>query len=205
MLVGIQGSGKGTQAKKLVQVLGYRLFDTGAELRKIAATDTELGRKIDAIISRGERVPPEYLRDTIIEFIQRNTGFPLIFDGPIRSNEQDKIIRPILGEYCTIQLELDAETAIARLLHRRVDEHTGEVFPGDFPNDINPHTGNRLITRKDDNEAAIARRIRWSLDEYIPLIARWEAEWHTIHKIDARGNIDEIFNTLCLLISSLSQ
>lgn len=41
MLVGIQGSGKGTQARKLVEKFGYQLFDTGSELRKISQQESE--------------------------------------------------------------------------------------------------------------------------------------------------------------------
>lgn len=96
MLVGIQGSGKGTQARLILDKFGYKLFDTGAELRKISASETELGAKIREIIEAGNYVPSEYIRDTISHFIAENSDSPILFDGPIRSKEQDSVIRPIL-------------------------------------------------------------------------------------------------------------
>ncbi len=132
MLVGIQGSGKGTQARRILDKFDYKLFDTGAELRRIAQGDTELGQKIKAIIESGNYVPSEYIRDTIAHFIETNKNSPVLFDGPIRSAEQDKVIRPILGKCVVICLDLSPEIAISRLLSRRIDPETGETFPEDF-------------------------------------------------------------------------
>ena len=56
----------------------------------------------------------------------------MLFDGPIRSDEQDHVIRPILGKFVVIELELDKNIAIDRLLHRRIDPETGETFPESF-------------------------------------------------------------------------
>ncbi len=80
VLMGIQGSGKGTQARKIAEKFGYQIFDTGAELRKIATTDTELGRKINEIIVSGNYVPSEYIRDTIEYFVNTHKNIPVLFD-----------------------------------------------------------------------------------------------------------------------------
>ena len=132
VLMGIQGSGKGTQARKIAEKFGYTIFDTGAELRKIATTDTDLGKKVNEIIVAGNYVPSEYIRDTIEYFVNNHQNIPVLFDGPIRSDEQDRVIRPILGKFVVIELELDKNIAIDRLLHRRIDPETGETFPESF-------------------------------------------------------------------------
>ena len=49
ILVGIQGSGKGTQGKILAEQFGYKIFETGGELRAIAKEDSDLGRKVKEI------------------------------------------------------------------------------------------------------------------------------------------------------------
>lgn len=201
MLVGIQWSGKWTQARKIVEKFWYTLFDAGAELRKEAKTGSELGKKIHALISNWLRVPPEYLRDTIENFISLQSG-PILFDGPIRSIEQDRVIRPILGEVIIIQLVLDTETAMKRMLGRRVDIETGETFPEDFPGNTNPKTGNILTVRDDDTLEAIKTRIQWSIEEWLPLIDSWEKAWYHVEKIDADRSIDEVFSDISRIIVS---
>ncbi len=205
MLVGIQGSGKGTQARRILDKFDYKLFDTGAELRRIAQGDTELGQKIKAIIESGNYVPSEYIRDTIAHFIETNKNSPVLFDGPIRSAEQDKVIRPILGKCVVICLDLSPEIAISRLLSRRIDPETGETFPEDFVWDINPKTGNTLIHRKDDTEEAIQNRIKWSLEESLPLINIWKKDNYEVFHIDANRHIDEVFEEISTLILSLKK
>ena len=194
--MGIQGSGKGTQARKIAEKFGYQIFDTGAELRKIATTDTELGRKINEIIVSGNYVPSEYIRDTIEYFVNTHKNIPVLFDWPIRSHEQDRVIRPILGKFVVIELELDKNLAIERLLHRRIDPETGETFPESFEWNINPKTGNILTTREDDNREAIEKRISWSLNESLPLIEKWKKDGHFVHKINANQPIEKVFEEI---------
>ena len=65
VLFGIQGSGKGTQAKMLAKEGGYVIFETGGELRRIAATDTTLGRTVKSFIDEGKLAPLEVVMDVL--------------------------------------------------------------------------------------------------------------------------------------------
>ena len=56
VLFGIQGSGKGTQAKLLSEKLNLEIFETGGELRKLAKQDSELGKKIKALIDNASHI-----------------------------------------------------------------------------------------------------------------------------------------------------
>lgn len=202
MLVGIQGSGKWTQSRKIIEKYGYKAFDTGAELRKIAKTDTDLGKKIKEIIESGSYVPSEFIRDVIGNFVEENHEFSVLFDGPIRSEEQDTVIRPILGKCEVFCLDLSEEKAIERLLHRRVDPETGETFPENFAGNINPKTGNTLIVRADDTLDVIKKRISWSLQESLPLIEKWKKEWYNVHHIDADNDIEVVFEKISQIIEN---
>lgn len=202
ILTGIQGSGKWTQSKKIVEHFGYHLFETGAELRKITKTNTPLGNEIRSIIDQGHYVPSRYIRDLITHFIETHRGEKILFDGPIRSIEQDTVIRPIIGEFSVIHLKLDPEIAIDRLIHRRVDAVTGEVFSKDFKGDTNPRTGNPLITRADDTPESIKNRIAYSLEETLPLMTVWEKDGHPVYHIDANRSIDTVFSDISSLLQS---
>src|SRR3989338_6078654 len=62
---GIQGSGKGTQAKKLASEFGYDIFEAGGELRKIAASGSELGKTVKSFIDQGHLVPFEIIMQVV--------------------------------------------------------------------------------------------------------------------------------------------
>lgn len=202
ILVGIQGSWKWTQSKKIIESFWYKLFDTGAELRKISKTNSPLWNSIKKIMEEWWYVPSEYIRDTIENFIEKNKNFSILFDSPVRSDEQDKVIRPILGDCIVICLELDKNIAIERLLHRRIDPETGEIFNEKIVGNINPNNWNKLITRKDDNIDAITKRIEWSINESLPLVKSWEKQWYKVYYIDADRDIDIVFDDISKIIYS---
>lgn len=168
----------------------------------MAKNNTDLWKKIKEIIEGGNYVPAEYIRDVIAHFIEANGNNPILFDGPIRSQEQDKVIRPILGKCIVICLDLDPENATNRLLHRRIDPETWETFPENFEGKINPKTGNELIIRKDDNLEAIKKRISWSMGESLPLVDIWKKDWYEVHHINANDDIEKIFQKIEHIIIS---
>lgn len=110
----------------------------------------------------------------------------------------------MLGDFFALHLELNPEIAIDRLLHRRVDAVTGEVFPRDFPLEYNPTTKNPLVIRKDDNPESIKNRIEYSLEETIPIIKEWEKDGIKVYHVDVTQSIDAVFTNLKTFLLSLS-
>ena len=89
-----------------------------------------------------------------------------------------------------------------RLSGRRIDPMTSETFARDFEGDINPKTGNTLITRTDDTPEAIRKRIAWSISDTLPLIEVWKRHGHTIYHINASETEDEIFEQIEKILRS---
>ena len=58
---------------------------------------------------------------------------------------------------------------------------------------MNPKTGNTLVTRADDTEEAIRKRIAWSIGDTLPLIEVWKKHGHAVYDIDASQSEEEIF------------
>ncbi len=202
LLIGIQWSGKWTQARKIVESHWYALFEAWTELRNIAKTDSPLWKEIKWILDAFQYVPARCIRDVIIDFIKNNTGKPILFDSAIRSHEQNDAIESILGNFIVVHLNLEKNIAIDRLMHRRVDPITNEAFPPDFPGNINPNTWNTLITRADDTLEGIQKRIQWSLNETLPLIEIWEKSGHKIYHIDADRTVETVFSDISHIVSS---
>jgi len=132
IFLGIQGSGKGTQAKLLLDK-GYKLFETGAQLRSIAREDSELGKEVKSIIESGNLVSDELVCRLAANFIDSNKESFIIFDGIPRNKQQfDKVV-PMLQEkkvnFKVINFELDADTAKQRMIKRAAIENRTDDTP----------------------------------------------------------------------------
>jgi len=72
VFIGIQGSGKWTQARLLEEKHDFRLFESGWALRVIAEEDSELGRSVKQTIEAGNHVSPEVIEDIMKDILETN-------------------------------------------------------------------------------------------------------------------------------------
>lgn len=201
MLVGIQGSGKGTQARKILEKYqDYILFEMGAELRRFAQNGTPDGEHVRSFLEQWLKAPTEYIVKLTRKFLEDNSWKKVLIDGAIRSKEQNDALEAEWGDFSVIYLDLDEETAVRRLCGRRIDPITQETFPASFSGTINPKTGNTLVVRADDTEDAIRKRIAWSISDTLPLLAVWESHGHTVYRVNANQSEEEIFSQIESLI-----
>ncbi len=123
VLFGIQGSGKGTQAKRLAAEFNYDIFEAGGELRKIAASGSELGQTVKSFIDAGNLVPHEIIMKVVKEAIlSRPKTQKILFDGLPRDLNQMKDFNVIMNdvgrEFRCIHLLLSPEEGMKRILGR---------------------------------------------------------------------------------------
>ena len=124
ILCGAPGSGKGTQSAFISQKYGVQHLSTGDVLRAEIATGSELGKQIDAIISKGNLVPDEMMLGVIENYI---ANLPAdckgtIFDGYPRTVAQaqslDKLLKKYKMDAIMIDLMVDEQLLIQRLIER---------------------------------------------------------------------------------------
>lgn len=120
---GIQGCGKGTQAKKLAAQFGYSIFEAGGALRAIAARATPLGEKVKSYIDEGNLVPHEIIMEVVQDFIANvAAGTQVIFDGIPRDMDQKRDFDTIMTaqgrEFRCVNLVLDEDKAFQRIMER---------------------------------------------------------------------------------------
>lgn len=129
----MQGSGKGTQAKILTEVEGYKVFETGAQLRQLRELDTPLASEVREILAAGNLVSQEVVMSILEEFLRTvPANQPVIYDGIPRNLEQKIAFDQMLEKYdrmpIALQIDLDRETALTRMRERGRDDDTEEAM-----------------------------------------------------------------------------
>lgn len=181
IILGPQGSGKGTQADVLARKFNLEHIETGKIFRKIARQKNNLGRTINRLINiRGCLVPtPQVVRVLEKVLIKVNPSQGLIFDGYPRNLIQAKALGKqfrLLGRRLThvFYLPISRQSTINRLVLRRTCSQCGRTFI--LGKNISsqawrcPKCGGRIYQREDDKPKAIARRLEQYLKQTKPLI-----------------------------------
>lgn len=189
VFTGIQGCGKGTQARILVENYGFTLVEMGQEFRNLVASGTELGNTIKAILDAGEQVNAELGKQIMETVIEKQTAEKIIFDGFIRNDWNKEIFDRVLPDYTAVFFELSEEKAKQRLLGRMFNQTTGETFPYGTTHD--PKTEEELIQRKDDNEESILKRIEEYTTKTLPILKLQKEEGKVV-EINADQAIEKV-------------
>jgi adenylate kinase len=175
LLLGPQGSGKGTQAMRISEAYAIPHIATGDMLRSAMAAETELGRKVKPIYDSGGLVPDGLMIELIRHRLnQDDTENGFVLDGFPRTLPQAEALDPMLREIAkeltvVFVLQLPDDVCIERLTKRA-----------------------QLEGRVDDTPEAIAKRLELYHRETEPLI-----EWYRIRSnvvtIHADRRVNEVF------------
>lgn len=132
-LFGIQGSGKGTQAKIIAERYNLINFETGETCRTLAKEDSELGKKIRDIVEHGDLVSTSIIMEIVEHYISKiPSSQGIIFDGLPRNSEQqvafDAILKKWNRDFLAIRIDLPEEVTIKRLLSRARHDDIPEII-----------------------------------------------------------------------------
>ncbi len=174
LIVGPQGSGKGTQGVRIAETFDIPVVSTGDIFRANIKEGTELGQKVTAILDAGDLVPDELTSEIVRDRLSQDdaeNGF--LLDGYPRNTAQVHHLDEFLsarGEAldAVILLDVPREESIARLRLRAVEQG-----------------------RSDDTEEAIAHRLDIYENETAPIISVYE-ERGIVDRIDGVGSLDDI-------------
>jgi adenylate kinase len=186
LMLGPQGSGKGTQAKLISAQYGVPHIATGDMLREAIANGTELGRQVEPILERGDLVPDHLMISLIRERLMRkDTGEGFVLDGFPRTMAQaealDAMLREIGRELTIVfELQLSDDECLARLLRRA-----------------------QLEGRTDDTPEVVRHRLKLYHQETEPLIEHYRATGNLVG-IHAERSIPEVFSEIQAALDHLS-
>ncbi|MFB3814911.1 MAG: adenylate kinase [Terriglobales bacterium] len=193
ILLGAPGAGKGTQAKRIMEVYGIPQISTGDILRANVAGGTELGKQAKAIMERGELVPDKLVCDMVADrLLQGDCARGFILDGFPRTVAQAQWLDEFLGgkpfenQPCSrlkpvvIEVAVGYNQLLKRLTGRRSCPACGRIYNVYFQPPRVPDTCDvdqtKLVTRKDDAEDVIAERLKAYERQTLPLVEYYKKQ-----------------------------
>jgi len=194
VFIGIQGSGKWTQARLLEEKYDFKLFESWTALREIAKEDSDLWKLVKKTIESWDQISPSVVEDIMTDIIKNKSHWKnSIFDWFVRNEWNKKSADKVLWDYKVVLFELSVEKSKARLLWRMYNPKTSETFPAGTKFD--PQTWDKLEKRADDNEEAILKRIDLYIEKTMPVIEEYRKNWNLI-EINADNCVEWVFNEL---------
>lgn len=210
VLLGAPGSGKGTQAGKLMADRGIPQISTGDMLRQAVAEGTRFGQRAKSIMEAGHLVSDDIMLGIISERLaQPDTDKGFILDGFPRTDQQARDLEELLDQLETpldvaILMDLDFDILMKRLTGRRTCSLTGKLlniyFSPQEELDDCINAGGELIQRDDDNEETIKSRLEVYRQQTEPVVDFYRRRG-TLATIDAEGSIDEVYSRLLQVVA----
>ena len=186
LLFGPPGSGKGTQAERLVKKYNLVHLSTGDMFRYELSNNTELGILARSYMDKGQLVPDSVTISMLEKRVLANKhAFGFIFDGFPRNIVQAEALDALLDKN---------KTSIKALIELVVDED---------------HITERILLRgktsgrSDDNDETIIRKRFNVYKSETEQVADYYAQFGKTHKLNGVGEIDAIFHSICHLINGL--
>lgn len=194
VLVGPPASGKGTQAKILVERLRVPQISTGDMLRAARAAGTPLGKEAEKFMTAGKLVPDEVVIGLVGErFRQDDAKEGFILDGFPRTVPQSEALDRLLeslgqGLDHVVQIDVPRGLLVERATLRRTDVRTGQIYHLKY----NPPPSDAVLDhRDDDREDKVATR----LDQYEAMTAAllpYYEKRGLLRRIDGTGSPNEV-------------
>lgn len=212
VMLGAPGSGKGTQAKLLVEKYKLPQISTGDMLREAVAEGTPLGRQAKVAMDAGQLVSDEIVLSIIQERVTRpdaRKGF--ILDGFPRNLQQAEaldLLLTALGRPLNLALlvAVDVDALIQRLVGRRTCLSCGQMYNVYY---APPHIegrcdacGGRLRHRADDNEETIGNRLR-VFETHTHSVIEYYQQQEKLRTVQGVGEINDIFRAVSKIVEEM--
>ena len=210
LLFGPPGAGKSTQADLLSRKYHFTKFSMGDILREEVASKTALGKRIKKYLNKGILVPDSLIFELVEKFLHEHRNTHILFEGFPRTISQarrlDECLKQ-LGSSVSLALEiyLDREEVFKRLMNRGYCPSCGAIYNFTTNPPKRDHLcdtcGQHLITRSDDSEDIIRKRLMVYADETQKIAQHYDSP-HVYKRIDAKGARHEIFNKIVEIINA---
>ncbi|MGE0322677.1 MAG: adenylate kinase [Polyangiaceae bacterium] len=194
VLLGPPASGKGTQAKRLVDKLGIPQISTGDMLRAAKAAGTALGKEAEKFMSLGQLVPDEVVIGLVNERLDEadaQNGF--VLDGFPRTVPQAEALDAVLAKKSmplttVLEIKVPRDLLVERAVLRRTDVRTGQIYHLKYNP---PPPDAELQHRADDQEEKVVQRLN-DYEAITSALLPYYEQRGLLKQVDGVGELDEI-------------
>ena len=212
ILLGPPGAGKGTQAKRLEDGRGMVQLSTGDMLREAKTSGTEMGKRVSAIMDRGELVTDEIVIGLIDEKLGQGAGGGFIFDGFPRTLKQADALGALMASkgqtlHSVIEMQVDDAALVARITGRFTCGTCGAVYhdqtkPTKVAGTCDACGGTDMKRRADDNAEALKTRLMEYYKKTSPLIGYYYAKGN-LSPVDGLADIDVVAGEVAAVLDRI--
>jgi adenylate kinase len=216
VMLGPPGAGKGTQAERFAREHGIPKISTGDILREAVQSESELGRRVEAVMDRGELVGDDLIIDIARERLSRpDAAGGFVLDGFPRTVPQARALDEIAkdrGPVICVEIQVPDEELVRRVRSRRVCEDCGATADAfeharDEVSERCQHTeacrskGPKWVTRSDDSEAVVRERLKIYWRDTRPMIDYYSSR-PTFRAIDGKQTPEQVRDAVVKAVSS---
>jgi adenylate kinase len=202
ILLGPPGVGKGTQGARLVDELGWVRIATGDLLRSAQREGTELGRKAEDYMDRGELVPDDLIVAMVREHLEKlDPQEVVLFDGFPRTVAQavslDAMLPDVKRKVDGVLLFEAPDDVLFKRISGRRSSPEGRVYNVYFdPPKVEGKcdvTGSELVHREDDKPETVERRLEVYREQTSPVVSYYDAAPSRVMRIRGDGGMEEVW------------
>ena len=204
IFLGPPGSGKGTMAEIVGKEMKLAHISTGDMLRAEMKAGSELGTLAKSYIDKGALVPDQVIIDMMGQRMKQDDAKEgVLLDGFPRTVDQAEALDQIASIDAVVNLEVDVQVIVNRVLARRVCPDCGAVYSTkSHASEKCDKCNGTLITRADDNEETVRERFRVYEEQTAPLIDFY-AKRGKVSNVDGTMPIDEEAAYICEILKKI--
>lgn len=200
ILVGPQGSGKGTQAANIVKEYGLKHLSTGDALRAEIQSGSDLGKEVAELINAGNLVSDDLVNNIIKGAFDTYKEQGLLLDGYPRTQAQAEYLNSVAKVDAILEINISDEEAVRRISARYNCPKCGEIYNtitkppkvvGVCDND-----GAKLFQRDDDKPDEVRKRLADYHAKTEPIIGFFEEKGVAVYHINGEQDFDKVFTDI---------
>lgn len=197
ILYGAPAAGKGTQCELLKKHYNYNHISMGQIFRDLDDS-TEFNRKIHEMINEGILIDDVTTTKLLRNKLKSIENGPIVLDGFPRNLKQAELLDDFFEDYIVINLDIDEDTALKRILGRLNCPNCGKIYNIYFE-ETAPHNsetcdicGVPLIGRQDDNEESFKTRFNIYMNNVKDILNYYQNK-NILYRVDSKNAENEIF------------
>ncbi len=203
ILLGISGSGKGTQAAKLVKKFNLKYIGTGELLRSFVKKESFAAQKLKSELKKGNLVPTWFAFYLWLDELMKVPAHQgVIFDGSPRKMQEAKFLDEVLSWYerdnvKVLFIKVSEQEVLNRISKRRVCSECGEIFiiDDDSKKECEKCGGELVMRIEDQDKEAVFKRMQWFKEEVMPVIEHYKKKGNLII-INGEQPIEDVFQEI---------